>query len=65
MKYKKYGKVRDHCHYTSQYRGAAHSIYNSRYSVPKEISYDYHFIVNELTEEFEKQSTCLEENTEK
>ena len=30
---KKYRKVRDHYHYTG-YRGAAHSIYNLKYSVP-------------------------------
>ena len=42
MKYKKYCKVRDHCHYTGQYRGAAHSIYNSRYSVAKEIPIVFH-----------------------
>ena len=28
-------------------------------------NYDYHFIINELTEESEKQLTCLGENTEK
>ena len=35
MKYKKYRKVRDHCHYTGKYRGAAHSISNLKYSVHK------------------------------
>ena len=28
-------KVRDHCHYTGKYRGAAHNICNLRYKVPK------------------------------
>ena len=52
---KKY-KVRDHCHYTAKYRGAAHNICNLRYKIPKEIpvvfhngsTYDYHFIIKEL-----------------
>ena len=34
---KKNYKVRDHCHYTGKYRGAAHNICNLRYKVPKEI----------------------------
>ena len=58
---KKYHKVRDHCHYTGKYRGNAHDICNLRYKIPKEISvvfhngstYDYHFIIKELAEEFE------------
>ena len=49
---KKQQKVRDHCHYTGKYRGAAYNICNLRYKVPKEIpvvfhngsTYDYHFI---------------------
>ena len=70
---KKNYKVRGHCHYTSQYRGAAHNICNLRYKVPKEISilfhngsiYDYHFIIKELVKEFEGNFECLGENTEK
>ena len=70
---KKHHKVRDHCHYTGKYRGAAHSICNLRYKVPKEIpvvfhnrsTYDYHFIIKELVKEFEGNFDCLGENTEK
>ena len=55
-KNKKYCKVRDHCHYTGEYRGAAHSIYSLKYSVPEEIPivfhngsyYDYQFIIKML-----------------
>ena len=32
---KKHCKVRNHCHYTGEYRGAAHSIYNLSYMIPK------------------------------
>ena len=50
-KEKKYLKVRKHCHYTREYRGAAHSIWNLKYSLPKKIpivfhngsDYDYYF----------------------
>ena len=53
-------KVRDHCHYTGEYRGAAYSICNLKCSVSKGIriafhnrsNYDYHFIIKELAEEF-------------
>ena len=66
-------KVRDHCHYTGKYRGAAHNICNLRYKVPKEIPvvfhngsiYNYHFIIKELVKEFEGNFECLGENTEK
>ena len=70
---KKQQKVKDHCHYTGKYRGAAHNICNLRYKVPKEISvvfhnsstYDYHFIIKELVKEFDGNFDCLGENTEK
>ena len=69
----KYFKVRDYCHYTGKYRGAAHNICNLRYKIPKEIpvvfhngyTYDYHFIIKELAEEFALQFECLRENTRK
>ena len=69
---KKYHKVTDHCHYTGKYRGAAHDICNFRYKIPKEIpvvfhngsTYDYHFIIKNLAEEFEGEFECLGENTE-
>ena len=33
--YNLYHKVRDHCHYTRRFRGAAHNICNLRYNIPK------------------------------
>ena len=71
--HKKQEKVRDHCHYTGKYRGAAHNICNLRYKVPKEIpvvfhngsTYDYHFIIKELVKEFDGNFECLGENTKK
>ena len=68
-----YCKVRDHCHYTGEYRGAAHSICNLKYSVPKKIPVvfhngcndDFNFILKEVAEKIKKQFTCLGENTEK
>ena len=69
---KKNFKVRDHCHYTGKYRGAAHNICNLRYKIPKEIPvvfhngsiYDYHFIIKELVKEYDGNFECLGENTE-
>ena len=74
MRYKEYCKIRDHCHYRGEYGGAAHSICNLKYSIPKKIpiafyngsNYDYHFIIKKLAEKLKKkQFTCLGENTEK
>ena len=56
-----------------KYGGVAHDICNSKYKIPKDIpvvfhnvsTYDYHFIMKELAEEFEGEFECLGENTEK
>ena len=61
--FKLYHKVRDHCHYSGKFRGAAHSICNLGYKTPKEIpvvlhngsTYDHHFIINQLAKEFDGQ----------
>ena len=66
-------KIRDCCHYTGKYRGAAHSKCNLNYEIVKEIpilchngsAYDYHFIIKYLAREFKGNSECLGENAEK
>ena len=70
--YKNKRKVKDHCHYTGKFRGAAHSKCNLNYKVPKDIpiiihnaSYDIHFIINQLAEEFKGELNCIGENMEK
>ena len=52
-------KVKHHSHYTGKIKGAAHSKCNLNYKVPKDFpvtnhnsSYDTHFIINQLAEEF-------------
>ena len=71
--FKIYNKVRDHCHYTEKYKGAAHSICNLRCKIQKEIfveifngsRYDYKFIIKEPAKEFKDQFECFGENREK
>ena len=66
-------KVRDHCHYTGEYRGAAHSICNLRYSDQRVIpviahnasNYHNHFIIKELAKRFKGKIDCIGENMEK
>ena len=72
-KFKLNRKVRDHCHYTGKFRGAAHNICNLRYKILKKIpivfhngsTYGYHFIIKQLAKEFKGNFDCLRENTEK
>ena len=70
--YKNRKKVKDHCHYTGKYRGAAHSVCNLNYKVPKNISkvihndsYDTHFIINQLAKQIKGELDCIGENVEK
>ena len=66
--FKLYQNIRDHCHHTGKFRGAAHSICNLRYKVIKEIpvvahnrsTYDDHFIIKQLAEEFHGQFDAQE-----
>ena len=61
------------CKEKFEHRGAAHSIFNLKYSLTKNVptafpngsNYDYHFIIKELAEELKKQFICLGENSEK
>ena len=64
-------KVKDHCHYTRKFRGNAHSKCNLNYKVPKDIpiiihnaSYDTHFVINQLAEEFKGELNCIGDNME-
>ena len=67
LKDEKYCKVRDHCYYTAEYRGTAHSMRNLKYILPKNIpidfhngsNYDYHFIIKGLAVEFKKAKQYL------
>ena len=71
-KFKICHKVRDQCHYTGKFGGDAHNICNLRHKVPKKISvvfhngstYDYHFIIKHLAEDFKCQFERFGENTE-
>ena len=55
-------KVRDHCHYTGLYRGAAHNNCNLKYRIPDYIpivfhnlsGYDAHLFIKELGRRFNK-----------
>ena len=65
--YKNKRKVKD----TGKFRGAAHSKCNLNYKVSKDIpiiihnpSYDTHFIINHLAEEYKDKLNCIGENME-
>ena len=71
--YKNYCKVRDHCHFTGKYCGAAHSVCNLKNKVPKFIPvnfqngsrYDNHLIIKQISKDFNGFFKFTGENTEK
>ena len=67
-------KVRDHCHYTGRYRGAAHNKCNLKYSKPKSVTvffhnlsgYDSHLFIRSLASPNPKETIeCIPNNEEK
>ena len=67
-------KVRDHCHYTGLYRGAAHNNCNLKYRIPDFVpiafhnlsGYDAHLFIKELGKRFNKDDIgVIAENKEK
>ena len=66
----RYGKVRDHCHYSGKYRGAAHSRCNLQYKIPSYIpvvshnlaGYDAHLFIKELAKH--RKMGVIAKNTE-
>ena len=67
-------KVRDHCHYTGQYRGPAHRNCNSRFKIPHYIlivfhnlsGYDAHLFIRKLGNKFDTgEIGVIAENKEK
>lgn len=69
-------KVRDHCHITGNYRGAAHSLCNLKYRVPRDLpiifhnlkGYDSHIIFNNIGEYAKKNNfeiSVIPNNSEK
>ena len=67
-------KVRDHCHYTDLYKGAAHNNCNLKYKIPDHIpivlhnlsGYDVHLFTKELGKKFNRVDIAIvAENKEK
>jgi len=61
----KYLKVRDHCHLTGKFRGAAHRICNLKYRVPKFFPVLFHNLSGYDSHLFVKKLKSAEDNGEK
>ena len=66
-------KVKDHCHLTGKYRGAAHNDCNINYKIPKFIpivfhnlaGYDCHLFIKKLASSIPGELKCIPSNEEK
>ena len=66
-------KVRDHCHYSGKFRGAAHNQCNLNYKAPKFIpvvfhnlsGYDSHLFIKKLHGDNGEKINCIPNNEEK
>ena len=65
LKDKKYCNVKDHCHYTGEYRDAGHTICNLKYSVSKKIAKLVMDLVMSYQKNFKKTLPVQEKKTEK
>ena len=65
-------KVKDHCHLTGIYRGAAHTSCNLRFQLPKKIpllihnskGYDSHFIISNIDNKLFKKCEIIPKNSQ-
>ena len=72
-KHKNHKKVRDHDHYTGEFRGAAHSICNLRHSTQIDAAvifhngsnYDFNLLIEEFAKEYKSDINCIPLNTDK
>lgn len=68
---KKYTKVRDHCHSSGKFRGAAHSMCNLKFQISKSVpvvfhnlDYDSHFLIEKLANAFPGSLKIIPKNSE-
>lgn len=69
--FKKMRKVRDHCHLTGKFRGAAHSKCNIKFQISKTIpvvfhnlAYDSHFLIDRLANAFDGKMMIIPKTSE-
>lgn len=69
--YREMRKVRDHCHLTGKFRGAAHSTCNMKFQISKTVpivfhnlDYDSHFLIEKLANAFDGKMNIIPKTSE-